>query len=333
MAQRLDKQQVAQQVQQQTDHKQKDDKMESQNNNQAVLAALGYPALPQSVVPVTKVQTQIQRTQYDPVKLQAVMTALNKPRALKTRGEIIAEALANIPEERSFTGGFGEEIISPWSMALSSFARGFGSAYKAKKEDERERANEERENALKAAQLALEADKSVVTDQIGRDYLKVNDPNAKAEQEQVKKQEALNALYALKERNKQNVAGFDERFDIKNPDGTINIEKTMANYKGRNPHGIFGRNWTSPNSFWGWGESKNEADVRQKFQAFKETQIRNVYDTLRGAGAITEKELETMAKTAEKATNPYELDVAINEFIKNIEAKKEMPQSSNGKAF
>lgn len=152
--------------------------MESQNNNQAVLAALGYPALPQTIVPVTKVQTQTQRTQYNPNKLNAVLTALQKPRALKTRGEVIAEALAGLPEERSFTGGFGEEIINPWAMGLSSFARSFGNAYKSKKEDERERANEEREDALKAAQLALEADKSVVTNQIADDYMKINDPNA-----------------------------------------------------------------------------------------------------------------------------------------------------------
>ena len=148
------------------------------NNNPAVMQALGYPvALPQTVVPVTKTQTQIQRTQYNPNKLQAVLTALQKPRALKSKGELIAEVLSGLPEERSFTGGFGEEIINPWAMGLSSFARAFGNVYKARKQDERERELEDRERELKAAQIELDADKAVVTDQIAQDYLKVNDPN------------------------------------------------------------------------------------------------------------------------------------------------------------
>ena len=175
--------------------------MENQQNNQAVLTALGYPVLPQSVMRAPKAQVTVQRTKYDPNKLQAVLTALQKPRTLKTRGEIIAETLANIPEERSFKGGFGEEIINPWSMALSSFARSFGNAYKSKKEDERERANEAREDALKAAQMALDADKAVVTSQTGDEYIKYNDPNAKTaqqeEKDEVQRQAALNALHDL----------------------------------------------------------------------------------------------------------------------------------------
>ena len=116
--------------------------MENQSNNQAVMTALGYPmALPQAIIPIDKVQKQVQRTQYSPEKIQAVLDALNKPRTLKTRGEVIAEALAATPETRSFTGGFGEEIINPWDMALTSFARAFGNTYKSKKEDEREKAD------------------------------------------------------------------------------------------------------------------------------------------------------------------------------------------------
>lgn len=299
------------------------------DNNQ-VLQALGYPmALPPQVVPVTKTQRTVQSTQYDPDKLQAVVNALRTPTLKKSRMETLANALAGVSDAPSFKGAYGVDVINPWAVGLSSLAQGFGGAYGDRLASAREAEMQDRENALKAAQLEAEATKQAISDQVAQDYMKINDPFAKTQQEQAKNQEALNALYALKERNKQNVVGFDEKFDAKNPDGTINIEKTMANYKGQNPHGLFGRNWTSPNSFWGWGESKNEADVRQKFQAFKETQLRNVYDTLRGAGAITEKELETMGKTAEKATNPYELDLAISEFIKNIEAKKEMPQKKN----
>lgn len=179
------------------------------DNTQSVVGALYPMALPQTVVPVTKTQTSYSRTQYNPNKLKAVMDALrtprntqlvvdamNKPRALKTRGEVIAEALSELPQTRSFTGGFGEEIINPWDMALTSFARAFGSTYKSKKSDEREKAdaaredaiksaqlqmeaeNAAREDAIKAAQLDLEANKAEITSQTADDFIKYNNPNA-----------------------------------------------------------------------------------------------------------------------------------------------------------
>lgn len=176
---------------------------------QAVMNAMYPMALPQKVEPITKKTFTTQRTQYDPNKLKAVMDALrtprntqimvdalNKPRALKTRGEVIAEALSELPQTRSFTGGFGEEIINPWDMALTSFARAYGSTYKSKKSDEREKAdaaredaiksaqiqmeaeNAAREDAIKAAQLDLEANKAEITSQMADDYIKYNNPNA-----------------------------------------------------------------------------------------------------------------------------------------------------------
>lgn len=191
-----------------------------EDNNQAVMTALGYSplALPQAVMPVTKTENKIQRVQYAPDKIDAVMLALQKPRntqslidaikkprATKTRGEIIAEALAGVPEARSFTGAYGTEVINPWAVGLSSLARGFGSMYGKMKESERESANTAREDAIeaakimyeadnaaredaiKAAQTAMEADKTVVENTVADDWLKYNlDPNAKqaqAEQE------------------------------------------------------------------------------------------------------------------------------------------------------
>lgn len=146
---------------------------------QQVMGAL-YPqmALPQTVVPITKTQTQIARTQYSPEKIQALKAALALKRPTMSRMEVIANALANAPEARSFTGGFGEEIISPWAEGLSSFARGFGSAYGAAKANQREAAEKEREDAIKIAEIENKAAKQAVTEQIAQDYLKVNDPNA-----------------------------------------------------------------------------------------------------------------------------------------------------------
>lgn len=152
--------------------------MENQNNNQAVLAALGYPVLPQTVTPVIKTQKTVQRTQYDPNKLQAVVDALKTPTLRKSKYESLANALANTPEARSFTGAYGTEVINPWAMGLSSLARGFGSVYGDRLASDREAALKDQENALKAAQLEAEATKQAIQDQSSLDYIKYNDPNA-----------------------------------------------------------------------------------------------------------------------------------------------------------
>lgn len=134
-------------------------------------------ALPQTIQPVTKTQYQVQRTQYDPEKLLALKTALATPRRTMSRDEIWANALANYPEAKSYTGGFGEEIISPWAEGVSSFMRSFGSAYAAAKADEREKAEQAREDAIKAAQLDYDASKQNISDQTAKDYIKLNQSN------------------------------------------------------------------------------------------------------------------------------------------------------------
>lgn len=134
-------------------------------------------ALPQTIQPVTKTQYQVQRTQYDPEKLLALKTALATPRRVMSQDEIWANALANYPEAKSYTGGFGEEIISPWAEGVSSFMRSFGSAYATAKADEREKAEQAREDAIKAAQLDYEASKQNISDQTAKDYIKLNQSN------------------------------------------------------------------------------------------------------------------------------------------------------------
>jgi hypothetical protein len=151
------------------------------DNNQ-VLQALGYPtALPQSVVPVTKTSTQVQKTSYAPDKLEALMTALQAPRLKKSRMETLAGALAGVQDAPSFKGAYGVDVINPWAVGLSSLAQGFGGAYGDRLASAREAAMQEREDAIKAAQIALDADKAVITDQTSQDFIKVNDPNAGAD--------------------------------------------------------------------------------------------------------------------------------------------------------
>jgi len=176
--------------------------MNGNNNDSTVLSALGYGALPQSVVPVTKTQTQIQRTQYDPNKMKALMDALGAPKSVPGIGEAIANALTKMPESHTYTGGFGEQIINPWEVAISSLARGAGDVYSQRAAAVRDAEEAARENAIKAAQIELDADKQQITSQVAQDYLKVNDPNAKGaggtpEQQAVQKESALAALKEL----------------------------------------------------------------------------------------------------------------------------------------
>lgn len=238
---------------------------------QQVMGALGYPvmALPQTVQPVTNTKKTVQRTQYDPNKLSAVLAALKKPRALKTRGEVIAEALANVPEARSFTGGFGEEIINPWSMALSSFARGFGNAYKSKKEDERERAKEEREDALKAAQLELEATKQAIADETENTHIKYNDPNSKQLQEMQEQMKNMNTLNMLSNQLEEIGTRFDD--DFKNID-------EMQEGSTRLGRSIIGAGY-------GLRTSTSEKLARDQFEAWKGSMKNVLVNANRQAGS------------------------------------------------
>lgn len=187
------------------------------DNNQ-VLQALGYPtALPQSVVPVTKTSTQVQKTSYAPDKLEALMTALQAPRLKKSRMETLAGALAGVQDAPSFKGAYGVDVINPLAVGLSSLAQGFGGAYGDRLASAREAAMQEREDAIKAAQLEAEATKQAISDQIGLDYMKVNDPKAKSADQQAQdiqqRQAALNALKDLEELSQGGIGGWNNESD------------------------------------------------------------------------------------------------------------------------
>lgn len=190
-------------------------------------------ALPQTVMPVTKTSYETKGVRYDPAKLQALKLALTtgrsdlkplksaitSPRPVMSKWEAVANALAQYPESRSFTGGFGEEIINPWDVGLGSFARAFGNVYGARLASQREadaqaredaikaaeldynRAEAAREDAIKAAQLENEAAKQEYAQQVADDYIKFNNPKTtdaeKALKEEEQKKAAVAALHEL----------------------------------------------------------------------------------------------------------------------------------------
>ena len=174
--------------------------MENNNNVNGVLGALGYGALPQSIVgPLTTTQNTVQRTQYNPAKLKSLIDALKAEHSKMSAGEALANALSNTPQAQSFKGGFGEEIVNPWTVGLTSMARSYGDAYGARAAAAREKEEKEREDAIKAAQVDLDASKQNITNQTNTQYLKVNQ-NANGgtpEQQQLQKQAALDALHEL----------------------------------------------------------------------------------------------------------------------------------------
>ena len=158
-------------------------------------------ALPQTVVPITKTQRQVQSVQYDPEKIQALIKALQSKRVEPSKMDVLASVLAQAPEAKSYKGGFGEEIINPWASGFSALARGFGEAYTKRSDAKREAENAAREDAIKAAQLEAEASKQAITDTRTDDWMKVNDPSAKTleqlQKEEEQKQAALSALHTL----------------------------------------------------------------------------------------------------------------------------------------
>ncbi len=141
--------------------------------------------------------TTTQYTQYSPEKLEALKNALS---AKKSGFETFANGLANAPQAQAFTGGFGEQIIDPWSAGLSSFARGFGNTYS-------EKAADAREAELKAAQLEAEADKKTITDQVKFDEKAAEKVESKKKQEELKAQQRDSARRALNELNALAVEG------------------------------------------------------------------------------------------------------------------------------
>ena len=222
-------------------------------------------ALPQTVVPVTKTQHQVQRVQYDPQKLEALKVALGIKRPTMSKWEAIANALAQTPEARSFTGGFGEEIINPWAEGLSNFARGFGRAYAMRKADEREKAEQAREDAIKAAQLDYEASKQQIANQIEQDYMKINDPNAKGNEQQ----KALAQVDMLEKQLEDIGTRYDD--DFKNID---DMQKRMTKADAAMVDSVFGI-----------GTTAKERQARNELGAWKSSMQNVLVNANRQAGS------------------------------------------------
>lgn len=260
-------------------------------------------AMPQQVLPVTKTHSTVQRVKYDPVKMAALRQALQTPHSRMSGMEAFANALANMPETRSYTGGFGEEIISPWAEGTNAFLRAFGSTYANKKASDREAAEKAREDAIKAAELDNEASKKNITSETINDYIKFNDPNA-GTNTNVK---SLNTVNALMNDLEEIGTRFDE--DFKNID---DMQKNSTR---------LGRTFTR--GLFGIGTSKSEKQAQDDFDAWKGS-IKNVLvnaNRQAGSGSMSDADAARYEQNIGEAANPAEARNIMRAFQKRLIAE------------
>lgn len=176
--------------------------MENNNNVNGILGALGYGALPQGISgPYTTTKHQVQRTQYDPNKMQALVDALSTPQQMqKGKWELLGNALANNITSPQYEGAYGVKFADPRLSAIATGVNMFNDIYGGQKEQERDAANAERENKIKIAQMLTDASKQAVTDQADTQYIKYNTTAngvGTPDQQQLQRQAALDALHEL----------------------------------------------------------------------------------------------------------------------------------------
>lgn len=133
-------------------------------------------ALPQQVEIVPVSSTQTQRTVYDPNDIIAMRKAIQE-RNKKSSWEALSNALGSI-EPKSYKGAYGVEVSNPWVGGIASALQGFDKAYTARKDAERQLANDE----FELAKMMAEANKKAITEQVSEQAIKKNVTDGVGEQ-------------------------------------------------------------------------------------------------------------------------------------------------------
>lgn len=293
------------------------------NNAMAVQNALQAGgiqlALPQRLEPITKTERQVQSVQYDPEKLQALIKALQSKRVEPSKMDVLAKALAQAPETRSYTGGFGEEIVNPWTSAISALARGFGSAYSNYADAKREAENAAREDAIKAAQLEAEASKQAITDTRIDDQMKLNDPNAKLIQAAQEKQQAMSQLDMLEKQLEDIGTRYDN--DYENID---DMEKRLTKADAQRVDAL-----------WGFGVTAKERKARNELNAWTGN-IKNILvnaNRQAGSGNMSDADAERYEQgIAQAKTLPQKREI-LRSFKARMLAGTGTPASTTNKTL
>lgn len=125
-------------------------------------------ALPQQVEIVPVSSTQTQRTVYDPNDIIAMRKAIQE-RNKKSSWEALSNVLGSV-QPKSYTGAYGVEVSNPWVEGIASALQGFDKAYTARKDAERQLADDE----FELAKMMAEANKSAITTQVQEQAIKIN---------------------------------------------------------------------------------------------------------------------------------------------------------------
>lgn len=141
--------------------------MDKTQLNNALMPSLALPQEIQ-VVPVSSYKAQYNT--YDPNDIIAMRKAIQE-RNKKSSWEALSNALGSV-EPKSYKGAYGVEVSNPWVEGIASALQGFDKAYTARKDAERQLANDE----FELAKMMAEANKKTITEQISTDVHKVNVP-------------------------------------------------------------------------------------------------------------------------------------------------------------
>lgn len=244
-------------------------------------------ALPQQVeiVPVSSYQTQYNT--YDPNDIVAMRKAMQE-RNKKSPWEALSNALGSV-EPKSYTGAYGVEVSNPWVSGIASALQGFDKAYTARKDAERQLADDE----FELAKMMAEANKKAITEQVSEQAVKRNvsgleDPKAGV------KASVLALIDQAKELYPQFNKDYPTAESYKNLSGLE--AKAMPLY-----HNVF-------------TASPEEYAAIKKFDTMKKQSVVELRQQMKNQGAITEGETQLLTMM-EKANNPYEFELAGQQLV------------------
>lgn len=276
-------------------------------------------ALPQTVVPVVKNQHQVSSTQYNPEKLQALVSALTSPRAKqqieKNKWEMLSNALASNISSPEFEGAYGIKFTNPYLDALSSGVNVFNSLYSAQQQQARDLANQDvelqnlaREDAIKAAQLEAEATKQAVQNTRTEDYIKINDPNAKGNEQQ----QAMAQLDLLENKLEDIGTRYDD--DFKDID---DMEKRLTK-----------ADTASVGALWGAGRTSKEKQAERDFASWQRNMQNVLVNANRkaGSGTMSDADAERYEQGIAQAKDLPEARTILRDFKARMNASSVVQQ-------
>lgn len=258
--------------------------MDKTQLNNALMPSL---ALPQQVEIVPVSSTQVQRTVYDPNDIIAMRKAIQE-RNKRSSWEALSNALGSV-QPKTYTGAYGVEVSNPLVQGIASALQGFDKAYTARKDAERQLADDE----FELAKMMAEANKRAITtteeqQAIKRNISDVQDP----------KSGVSASIQALVDQAGELYGQYDSRL----PD-RASYEKLTG------PELAFYN--ISQNRL---TASPTELAALKKFDTMKKQSVVELRQQMKGQGAITDNETDLL-RMMEKASSPYEFQIAGEQLL------------------